>query len=253
MWASHKPRAMSFGVSIDPAERVSRDGVANGWPRGRASLDSPPMRMPSLHVQPARWGSARSWSPRRAPRLRRPHRRRCRRRVPRSPARPRPRHRPRPHRQRRRRRPQRPCAFLLVRPERAPLAICRCLRRRHCGRSAWWNDRVFYEVFVRSFKDSDGDGIGDLKGLIASWTTSTTGTSHDRGPGRDGLWLMPVSESPSYHGYDVTDYEAIEQDYGTIDGLQAADGGGAQAGHRGHRRHGLQPHRRDQHPGSRTR
>ncbi|MBP1703221.1 MAG: alpha amylase, catalytic region, partial [Chloroflexi bacterium] len=80
----------------------------------------------------------------------------------------------------------------------------------------WWNDRVFYEVFVRSFKDSNGDGIGDLQGLIEKLDYLNDGdptTTSDLGV--TGLWLMPVAESPSYHGYDVTDYRAIEQDYGT--------------------------------------
>jgi len=81
----------------------------------------------------------------------------------------------------------------------------------------WWNDRVFYEVFVRSFKDSDGDGIGDLKGLISKLDYLNDGdpsTTDDLGV--TGLWLMPVTESPSYHGYDVSDYEAIEKDYGSV-------------------------------------
>ncbi len=80
----------------------------------------------------------------------------------------------------------------------------------------WWNDRVFYEVFVRSFYDSDGDGIGDLRGLIDKLDYLNDGdpaTTADLGV--TGLWLMPVAESPSYHGYDVTDYYTIESDYGT--------------------------------------
>ncbi len=80
----------------------------------------------------------------------------------------------------------------------------------------WWNDRVFYEVFVRSFADSDGDGTGDLRGLIDRLDYLNDGdpaTSDDLGV--TGLWLMPVTESPSYHGYDVVDYLTIEQDYGT--------------------------------------
>ncbi|MEP7291275.1 MAG: alpha-amylase family glycosyl hydrolase [Chloroflexota bacterium] len=82
----------------------------------------------------------------------------------------------------------------------------------------WWNDRVFYELFVRSFYDSDGDGIGDLQGVIQKLDYLNDGdpaTTDDLGV--TGLWLMPIMESPSYHGYDVTDYRTVESDYGTND------------------------------------
>ena len=88
--------------------------------------------------------------------------------------------------------------------------------------AGWWRDRVFYEVFVRSFADSDGDGIGDLRGLIAHLDDLNDGdpsTTDDLGV--TGLWLMPIAESPSYHGYDVVDYRAVERDYGTLDDLEA--------------------------------
>ncbi|NNC95414.1 MAG: T9SS type A sorting domain-containing protein [Chitinophagales bacterium] len=81
----------------------------------------------------------------------------------------------------------------------------------------WWNDVVFYEIFVRSFYDSDGDGIGDFQGLIQKLDYLNDGdpnTDSDLGIG--GIWLMPIMESPSYHGYDATDYEAIDPDYGTM-------------------------------------
>ncbi len=80
----------------------------------------------------------------------------------------------------------------------------------------WWNDAVFYEVFVRSFYDSDGDGIGDLNGLIEKLDYLNDGdpaTSDDLGV--TGIWLMPIMASPSYHGYDVTDYLTVNPDYGT--------------------------------------
>ena len=80
----------------------------------------------------------------------------------------------------------------------------------------WWSNRVFYEVFVRSFQDSNGDGIGDLRGLTSRLDYLNDGdpsTTDDLGI--TGLWLMPVAPSPSYHGYDVTDDRGIEPDYGT--------------------------------------
>ncbi len=82
--------------------------------------------------------------------------------------------------------------------------------------SAWWHDRVFYELFVRSFADSNGDGIGDLRGVISRLDELNDGdpsTTDDLGI--TALWLMPVAASPSYHGYDVTDYRTVESDYGT--------------------------------------
>ncbi|RYD90432.1 MAG: PKD domain-containing protein, partial [Sphingobacteriales bacterium] len=79
----------------------------------------------------------------------------------------------------------------------------------------WWNETVFYEAFVRSFKDSNGDGKGDIQGLISKLDYLNDGnpnTTTDLGV--TGLWLMPIQQSPSYHGYDVTDYMTVEQDYG---------------------------------------
>ncbi len=87
----------------------------------------------------------------------------------------------------------------------------------------WWNGRVFYEIFVRSFADSTtgplaGDGIGDLQGLIEKLDYLNDGdptTTSDLGI--TALWLMPISPSPSYHGYDVTDYYGINPQYGTME------------------------------------
>ena len=79
-----------------------------------------------------------------------------------------------------------------------------------------WNGRTWYEVFVRSFADGNGDGIGDLRGLTAKLDYLNDGnpaTATDLGI--TGIWLMPVFDSPSYHGYDVIDYRKIEKDYGT--------------------------------------
>lgn len=86
----------------------------------------------------------------------------------------------------------------------------------------WWNEAVFYEIFVRSFKDSDGDGKGDFAGLIEKLDYLNDGNPEtDTDLGITGIWLMPMMESPSYHGYDVTDYFATEPDYGTMSEFQA--------------------------------
>ncbi|MFP4469814.1 MAG: alpha-amylase family glycosyl hydrolase [Bacteroidales bacterium] len=85
----------------------------------------------------------------------------------------------------------------------------------------WWNHTVFYEIFVRSFYDSDGDGIGDFNGLTQKLDYLNDGdpaTTDDLGI--TGIWLMPVNPSPSYHGYDVTNYTAINPDYGTMNDFQ---------------------------------
>jgi alpha-amylase len=82
--------------------------------------------------------------------------------------------------------------------------------------NAWWNDRVFYEIFVRSFYDSNGDGIGDLNGVIQKLDYLNDGNpATDTDLGVTGIWLMPIHPSPSYHGYDITDYKGINGQYGT--------------------------------------
>ncbi|HAF99196.1 alpha-amylase family glycosyl hydrolase [Paenibacillus lactis] len=81
---------------------------------------------------------------------------------------------------------------------------------------------VYYEIFVRSFYDSDGDGVGDLRGVIEKLDYLNDGnpdTTDDLGV--TGIWLMPINPSPSYHGYDVTDYRAIHPDYGTLEDFKA--------------------------------
>ncbi|MDQ0089372.1 glycosidase [Paenibacillus anaericanus] len=77
---------------------------------------------------------------------------------------------------------------------------------------------VYYEIFVRSFYDSDGDGIGDFKGLTEKLDYLNDGnpdTDNDLGIG--GIWLMPINTSPSYHGYDVSNYREVNPDYGTME------------------------------------
>ncbi|MGF1637405.1 MAG: alpha-amylase family glycosyl hydrolase [Cyclobacteriaceae bacterium] len=69
---------------------------------------------------------------------------------------------------------------------------------------------VTYEIFVQSFADSNGDGIGDIAGM-------TSRLDYLQELGVRGIWLMPIMPSPSYHKYDVIDYKAIHPDYGTMD------------------------------------
>ncbi len=86
----------------------------------------------------------------------------------------------------------------------------------------WWNDAVFYEIFVRSFNDSDGDGIGDFVGLTQKLDYLNDGDpATDSDLGVTGIWLMPINDSPSYHGYDSVDYRSINPDYGTMADFQA--------------------------------
>ncbi len=77
-----------------------------------------------------------------------------------------------------------------------------------------WPRGVSYEIFVQSFCDSDNDGIGDIKGM-----TSKLDYLDDLGI--EAVWLMPMSPSPSYHKYDVTDYYGIHPDYGTMEDFKA--------------------------------
>lgn len=72
------------------------------------------------------------------------------------------------------------------------------------------NVRTYYEVFVYSYCDSDGDGIGDFKGV-------TQKLDYIADMGFNGIWLMPIMPSPSYHKYDTTDYKNVDSQYGTME------------------------------------
>lgn len=72
------------------------------------------------------------------------------------------------------------------------------------------NYRNYYEIFVYSYCDSNGDGIGDIKGVISK-------LDYISDMGFNGIWLMPVNPSDSYHKYDVKDYYEIDPSYGTVD------------------------------------
>jgi len=82
----------------------------------------------------------------------------------------------------------------------------------------WWRSGVCYEVFVRSFADADGDGVGDLRGLISRLDYINDGKgAAGNSLGANCIWLMPIDKSMSYHGYDVVDYYHVDPRYGTDD------------------------------------
>ncbi len=85
-----------------------------------------------------------------------------------------------------------------------------------------WNAGAWYEVFVRSFADSNGDGVGDLRGLTSRLSYLNDGNAASTTDlGVSGLWLMPIFKAASYHGYDVIDYRTIDPDYGTLADFRA--------------------------------
>ncbi len=88
----------------------------------------------------------------------------------------------------------------------------------------WWRDGVFYQIYVRSFADSNGDGVGDLRGI-------TEHLDHLAWLGVDGIWLTPIHPSPDEDwGYDVADYYGVHPDLGTMEDVDRLI---AEAGRRG--------------------
>ena len=78
----------------------------------------------------------------------------------------------------------------------------------------WWKNAVFYQVYPKSFQDTNGDGVGDLPGIIARLDYLET-------LGIDGIWLSPVCLSPQVdNGYDVSDYRAIDPSVGTMEDME---------------------------------
>ncbi|MDQ6915913.1 MAG: alpha-amylase family glycosyl hydrolase, partial [Actinomycetota bacterium] len=79
----------------------------------------------------------------------------------------------------------------------------------------WWEDAVVYQIYPRSFQDSDGDGVGDLAGVARR-------LDHLQWLGVDALWLSPIYRSPlADFGYDVSDHRAVDPAYGTLDDFDA--------------------------------
>ena len=96
----------------------------------------------------------------------------------------------------------------------------------NAGQHRWWHGAVLYQLYVRSWLDTDGDGYGDLGGIIA-------GLDYLSWLGVDGVWLSPTMPSPDDDwGYDVSDYLGVHPDFGTMADMDALI---AEAGQRGMR------------------
>ena len=94
----------------------------------------------------------------------------------------------------------------------------------------WWKRGVIYQIAVASFADSDGDGRGDLRGIIDRLDYLNDGT--DASLGVDAIWLTPINTSPLRDfGYDVRDYYSIDPRFGTHAGPRGAAGGVSRARH----------------------
>lgn len=78
----------------------------------------------------------------------------------------------------------------------------------------WWQNAVFYQIWPRSFYDSDADGHGDFNGM-------TQKLPYLQDLGVNALWLTPMFEAPSYHGYDFTEFYQVENDYGSMAEFEA--------------------------------
>ncbi len=99
-------------------------------------------------------------------------------------------------------------------PDQADLTDAAVAQIKTLGTCPDDNYRTWYEIFVYSFCDSDGDGIGDLKGVISK-------LDYLQEMGITGIWLMPIHPSTSYHKYNVGDYYAIDPAYGTMEDFEA--------------------------------
>jgi oligo-1,6-glucosidase len=79
----------------------------------------------------------------------------------------------------------------------------------------WWKEAVVYQIYPRSFKDTDGDGVGDLKGIISK-------LDYIKSLGIDVVWLNPIYGSPNAdNGYDISDYQSIMKEFGTMEDFDA--------------------------------
>ncbi len=102
----------------------------------------------------------------------------------------------------------------------------------------WWKEAIVYQVYPRSFKDSNGDGIGDLKGI-------TSKLDYIQGLGVNVIWLSPHYDSPNAdNGYDIRDYRKVMTEFGTMADFDELLKGVEAAAHEADPRPGGEPHQR---------
>jgi len=89
------------------------------------------------------------------------------------------------------------------------------MHKPKASNNQWWRGGVIYQIYPRSFADSNGDGIGDLPGI-------TSRLEHIARLGADAVWLSPFFQSPQKDfGYDISDYCDVDPMYGTVDDFRA--------------------------------
>ena len=102
----------------------------------------------------------------------------------------------------------------------------------------WWKEAVIYQIYPKSFQDSNGDGIGDLPGILSR-------LDYLQKLGVNALWISPVFASPQVdNGYDVSDYRAIDPMFGTMEDMRTLIREAGGPGHRHPAGSGAQPHQR---------
>src|ERR1700761_1310770 len=92
-----------------------------------------------------------------------------------------------------------------------PEGIGDSVPHREAASAPWWKGAVIYQIYPRSFLDTNGDGIGDLPGIAQK-------LDHVASLGVDAIWISPFFKSPQKdYGYDVSDYRAVDPVFGTLD------------------------------------
>jgi oligo-1,6-glucosidase len=97
-------------------------------------------------------------------------------------------------------------------------AIGQSAQSNNPSEKKWWKEAIVYQLYPRSFKDSDGDGIGDLKGIISQ-------LDYLKSLGINAVWINPIYSSPNDdNGYDISDYRNIMKEFGMMASVSMPSG-----------------------------